>query len=126
MPECNAKPRGDFGKVVSIDYQDTLRGYTAPSKLTARLIRGSDDPRPSGAVTIWFINVRRECMGNSNTQFGYVDPVTRSLMFLTLAVNADANGNPVGNLGLATYNDNGIQINKLSLSEPLNLLERTL
>jgi len=117
---CQSKPFGDFGKVQSITYQGDRNSYTNPLKLTAQLFSGSDVPRGDD-VTLWIVQVTRECF--IGTQFAYVDPETKSLMFVFTGVNADVNGNPVGNVGLGTFNDDGIQINKLLLSEQLTIMD---
>ena len=117
---CNAKPRGDFGRITRIGYPGNPDSNSFPTKITATLIpalEGSSS-HSSDRVTVWCLAVGREC-GNG-PQFAYVDPDTRSLMFLTLVATVDDNFNQVGNMGFITYNDDGIQINKTLLSRPLN------
>ena len=104
MSECSAKPRGNFGKVLSVSYD----AYSYPTTYSVSVV--GDGPRKEN-VTLWVVSVQREC--GQGGQFAYIDPDTNTLWFVTAAVPIDANGNMTGDIGLKTLDDNGAQINKV-------------
>jgi len=120
-PICQAKTVGDWGRVTTVGYPESSTS-TAPTTITATLIPVSRDS-PRNSVTLWQVEVGRECSSMSDIQYAYVDPNTRSLYFLTVTGEVDSEGRSTGPIGFVTYDDDGIQINKLVLDKPITPLD---
>ena len=109
---CRAKPRGDYGKIEYVGYPEN-GSNTFPTKFTVQIKSAIDGSLHRG-ITLWAISVVREC--GPMPQYGYVDPDTGALWFLTFLARLDVNGNivPRGS-GFVTYNDDGAQTNKVAV-----------
>jgi hypothetical protein len=127
---CRPKrERGDYGKILWVANPENTDYNTFPTSLTVRLVPAVGEASETRDVTVWHLSAGREC-GQVSPQFGYVDPDTRTLWFLTLYISVDGidkNGKPVGNVsyGFITYDNDGNQVNKAQLmrEQPLNIMD---
>lgn len=98
---------GKFGKVLSVNFESSF-----PTSFTADITGTSGNSMND--VTLYMISVGREC--GQGASFAYIKD--NKLWFPTAILKVDSSNRVIGKMGFKTYDNDGNQMDKVTVKEP--------